>query len=254
MNTNYLSLTSDKVNTSDIVFIPVGSVEVHGPSLPLGTDTFIAMAFAKKFAEKVKGTTLPPVSYGICPNTNRFKGTISVTHEALISYLTDICNSLKDNNFRNIIIINIHKGNDTAIKLLVEQFFIETRFPIYYINPYAFAKEELDQKLFTDKDNSYKEASLLIASLKILGLDKSVSYKNAKKDNRTSLPQEINTLREYGTVGYAYYKEAEHIGVRKDVDSELGLKYINHAAEKVPELINSLKKHFSHINRLNKIT
>jgi creatinine amidohydrolase len=81
MFSHYMFLPSNKIDFDSPVFLPVGSIEIHGSTLPLGTDSIIAMAFALKAAEKVHGMTLPPVYFGICPNTGRFRQTISVTHE-----------------------------------------------------------------------------------------------------------------------------------------------------------------------------
>ncbi len=123
METDYISLSSNKVNTDLPVFIPVGSIEIHGKTLPLGTDTYIAMASAKKFAQKVQGVTFPPVILGICSSTGRFKETVSLTHEGFILYLKDIVSDLIARGFDKIVIINIHKENDTAIRVVVRDAF-----------------------------------------------------------------------------------------------------------------------------------
>ena len=249
---DYLTFSTSELNNNAPLFIPVGSVEVHGPALPFGTDTFIAMAFAEKFARKVEGVTFPPIIFGICPNTQRFKKTISVTHEGFIGYLFDICSSLIARGFKKIVIVNIHNGNDAALTVFVEKVFDEYGVPVYYINPYTFMRDELDPKLFHGKDNSYKETSLLRASLKILGIEESeIHVNNADKDTEVTRPEELNILRKYGYVGFSYSEEAQHVGVRKDVDMEKGLTYIQSAAEKIPELMEKFHIHFVRCNKLN---
>ena len=45
---------TELINLRDgIIIIPTGSVEQHGPHLPIGTDTFIAEGFAKKLYNKM---------------------------------------------------------------------------------------------------------------------------------------------------------------------------------------------------------
>ena len=48
-----------------IAVIPVGSIEQHGPHLPLSTDSDIVTEIASKFSEKVNGILLPTISYGV---------------------------------------------------------------------------------------------------------------------------------------------------------------------------------------------
>jgi creatinine amidohydrolase/Fe(II)-dependent formamide hydrolase-like protein len=124
--------------------------------------------------------------------------------------------------FKKLMVINIHKGNDAAIKVTIERIFAEPGHPLFYINPYTFMKDELDPEIFNGKDNSYKEASLLYAALHVLCLDGSSSVLDrAFEDEMRDLPEELNLLRKYGTVGFAYFQEPQHVSGRKDVDMNL---------------------------------
>ncbi len=71
----------------------------------------------------MQGVTFPPVILGICSSTGRFKETVSVTHEGFILYLKDIVSDLIARGFEKIVIINIHKENDTAIRVVVRDAF-----------------------------------------------------------------------------------------------------------------------------------
>lgn len=61
--------------------LPVGCVEMHGPHLPLGTDTLVAKALALKIAEKADAIVLPEVHYTWSGATDGFAGTISIPQE-----------------------------------------------------------------------------------------------------------------------------------------------------------------------------
>jgi len=253
MDPDFASLPADQLNPNAAVFVPIGSIEIHGPSLPTATDTFIAMAFARKFAQKVEGLALPPVFVGVCPNTNRFTGTVSVTHAGFMAYIKGLCLSLIHQGVREIILVNIHGGNDAPLKIVVEEIFSEAGHPIYYLNPYTIKKEQFDPLFFDGVDNSYKEAALLLASLQILGLDEiRSSLPEIEEDQQVSRPEELNTLRRQGYVGFAYDQEAQHIAGRKNVDLEVGLKYIDQVTEAIPELIASLSKHVKRYGKLDR--
>ena len=70
---------------SDICLIPVGSTECHGSQFPLGTDTFIAQAWAKLIAEEVNGIVFPTLPYGYTSTTAKFKGSISIPPQVMLS-------------------------------------------------------------------------------------------------------------------------------------------------------------------------
>lgn len=234
----YLYLTSKDVSAKKICLLPVGSIESHGKGLPLGTDSLIAQAFAHAFACKVNGLALPVLPYGFCPNTARFKGTITPGAEALYDYLKDICLSLLENKFRRIIILNIHKGNDALIKMMVDDVFQSYGLSIYYVNPYTFLGEKVNHSIFDGKDNSYKEACLLLASLKILN-DKINPTYISNRDESIPRHSELESLRYHGTLGFTYPDEKYHIATRKDVDINKGIVYFKMAEEKIKELVRT---------------
>ena len=130
---------------------------------------------------------------------------------------------------------------------------MECDLPVYYINPYTFLKNELDPELFDGKDNSYKEAALLAASLQILNLGEiKLSSTNLGEDLIVSRPDELNLLRKYGDVGFTYYEEAQHIAARNNVNRTAGLEYIELVTESIPELISGLSKHIERCASLTK--
>src|SRR5574341_743744 len=66
-----------------VVLVPVGSVEPHGPHLPLGTDTLISEAAAARavplLAKKgVVALIAPPIAYGVTRYAEGFAGAVSV--------------------------------------------------------------------------------------------------------------------------------------------------------------------------------
>src|SRR5690606_19636383 len=66
-----------------LVVLPVGSLEQHGPHLPVWTDSFIAHALACRAAEEardVPAVVLPPIWTGLSEHHFPFGGTISVDY------------------------------------------------------------------------------------------------------------------------------------------------------------------------------
>ena len=76
-------------NRDGIVIIPAGSVEQHGPHLPIGTDTFIAESLAEKIAEKIQDKKLiiaPSIFYTYAKLNSNYPGTVNLDGNTLINF------------------------------------------------------------------------------------------------------------------------------------------------------------------------
>ncbi len=104
---------------SRTVILPVGSVEEHGPHLPLGTDTFHAMEVARRVAELRPVIVAPPVFYGICRSTREHPGTVSLSGDTLRALLKDLGREFYRQGLRRLIFISGHAGG-THMCALVE--------------------------------------------------------------------------------------------------------------------------------------
>ena len=92
------------------VIIPVGSVEEHGPHLPLSTDTMQAYEVAVETSKKVPVFVAPPIHYGVCRSTSQHPGTISITTTTLKSLIKDISVSFSKQGLKNFLIVSGHAG------------------------------------------------------------------------------------------------------------------------------------------------
>ena len=97
-----------------VVLIPVGSIEQHGPHLPVSTDSDIVSEIAHVISEKTGFLMLPTINYGVSFEHAPFFNA-SVTKATLQKILIELCISLWRNKIKNIIIINGHRGNQSAL-------------------------------------------------------------------------------------------------------------------------------------------
>ena len=108
-----------------VLLVPVGSVEQHGPHLPLDTDTVIAQAVAARAAALLDSPdsrvfVAPPLSYGSSGEHQAFPGTCSIGTEALQHVLVELVRSARTWASR-IVFVNAHGGNVVALRRAVNQ-------------------------------------------------------------------------------------------------------------------------------------
>ena len=101
-----------------VLAVPLGSLEQHGPHLPLDTDTRIAAAVAEGLATRCAGVVLAPaVPYGASGEHAAFPGTLVVGHAVLADLLTELVRSART-SFTGVVLVSAHGGNEEALSLL----------------------------------------------------------------------------------------------------------------------------------------
>lgn len=98
-----------------VLVVPVGSLEQHGPHLPLDTDTRIAVAVAERACAGREGTGLAPaIAIGASGEHADFPGTLSVGHVALSALLVELGRHASL-HWPSMLLVNGHGGNASAI-------------------------------------------------------------------------------------------------------------------------------------------
>jgi len=100
------------------LIVPLGATEQHGPHLPLGTDSEIALALARAAAERLGATLAPLLPYGASGEHEDFPGTVSIGREALEMVLVELCRSASA-RFAPIVLLSAHGGNAAPLAAAV---------------------------------------------------------------------------------------------------------------------------------------
>jgi creatinine amidohydrolase len=101
-----------------LLAVPLGSLEQHGPHLPLDTDTQIAVALARGLGARRPGVAVAPaVAYGASGEHAAFPGTLLLGHEALAALLVELVRSARG-SFSGVVVVNAHGGNEEALGLV----------------------------------------------------------------------------------------------------------------------------------------
>jgi len=90
------------------ILLPFGTVEQHGPHLPLGTDLFYAEHICSAVAGRITGLVAPAQPYGVCRSMRNFPGTISLTPATLTAVVREVMEEYVRHGARKFALITGH--------------------------------------------------------------------------------------------------------------------------------------------------
>ena len=110
-----------------VLVVPVGSLEQHGPHLPLDTDTRIAVALAQRACTGHGGVALAPaIAIGASGEHAAFPGTLSVGSAALATCLIELGRH-SSMHWQALLLVNGHGGNTKALAVATDRLRYEGR-------------------------------------------------------------------------------------------------------------------------------
>ena len=90
-----------------LVYVPVGSLEFHGPHLPLGMDTIHAYEFCLQVARNTGGIVLPPSYWGAVGHDG-WKGSLLISEETFQVLMRDVFRLLAEQGVKLIVATTGH--------------------------------------------------------------------------------------------------------------------------------------------------
>ena len=125
----------------DSILVPMGSVEMHGNHLPLGTDVYNGMEVAKRAAEKADTLYTPAIWTGYSPQhlrePERGMGTLTFRAETVCAVVHDTAKSLIHHGFNRIIFVNGHTSNTKVLDATFRRLRYETGALLAMFKPYG---------------------------------------------------------------------------------------------------------------------
>jgi len=117
---------AELLTRSDIVLIPVASIEQHGLHGPMGNDFYLGIETAKLIAERTDVLVAPILMVGQSPYHTGFPGSVTLSGETIQRVYFEAAQSFIKQGFRRFIFYNSHTGNTAITNFVVDRINQET--------------------------------------------------------------------------------------------------------------------------------
>lgn len=249
----------------DVIFIPVGPVEMHG-GLPLDCETVASEALALLMAQKTNSLVLPNIPYIYSGATASGRGTVQLSVKGSIAFLNEIAHSLLRQGFKRQVYISLHGPAYMAVSPMIRDFYDETGVPILYLDTMTlFAKSRLLSNNPAEMMQQFD--AMILAAYKLRNRLEDVPLTT---EYSGQIPQSVEKYNELfglayqsGAIGYYFGEHSDH-GPTRDIPTaevrekiaEEGMVYLNELVELVDigrklelmkdleSFVNSLKERY----------
>lgn len=115
------------VKEERIPIVPIGTLEDHGPHLPIDTDVTLVEAICRGAARELADATvlLPPIVHGYSPHHMDFPGTVTIGWDTFCRYCTDVALSLVRHGFDRVLLVNGHGSNQNLVEMAARLTMVE---------------------------------------------------------------------------------------------------------------------------------
>jgi creatinine amidohydrolase len=221
------------VKQKKMILTPVGSIEQHGPHLPLNSDLTAATEVSLRVARKIGAVVAPPISPGVSTHHMPFPGTITLTPSTFIKVVKEYCQSISRHGFMDLVLINGHGGNSASLTTASAEARVELDpVRVYHVNWWEFIPREIGAAMSYEVGYHANgpETSWMLAlrpKLVDMGLARKEMPK-ATKDGRASFNFYASTFKTF--------REVTKSGVLGDptgASAEEGKRYLDSAVDAI---------------------
>ncbi len=139
----YAEQVASIIDTVPIAYLPWGALEWHGPHLPLGTENYIAEAFAERIAKRVGGLVFPNVWLPITPIPHRFS--VAIRSDVLYDLWDTLFGELARIGFKVAVVISGHASPAHELVLIdaAERAIATYHLNVLAVSPLAFIDPDM---------------------------------------------------------------------------------------------------------------
>jgi creatinine amidohydrolase len=194
-----------------VVLIPTGSLEQHGPHLPLFTDSILVTAVAEAVESNLASKVLltPTLWLGASTHHLAFAGSLSASFEGYVLAISAVVDSLSGQGFRRFFLINGHGGNSSPNDVAGRELkaaYPQAEFCVsnYWSGIDAFVAETMEGPLKGIRHACEGETSLMLhVRPDLVRMDKARVDGLVSQDGPRGAVRFFDEITETGNFGYA---------------------------------------------------
>lgn len=233
-----------RLSEKSILCLPVGSIEQHGPHLPLNTDVVLAEEYTRRitarWGEPLDLWQLPTQTTSLAREHEWAPGTVSLSVDEMIAVMRDVARNIARSPARNLAIINGHGGNRGILEALIQDFRADFDLNVCVMHPTNWAETDANAAIPDIHGGKNETSMMLAAAPHLVRRDQIVTLKNppdAKAIGETILDRGVSwpwtsddkQLADMGVIGDA-----------RAATAEFGLKLFDSVVEKAGLVLNRL--------------
>ena len=156
-----------RLTARSILCLPIGSIEQHGPHLPLNTDVVLAEEFTRRIVARWAAALdlwqLPTLSVSLAREHEWAPGTLSLSIQGITAVMRDLGREIvRSLPTRNLAVINGHGGNRGILEALMQDLRADFGLNVCVLHPAVWA--EMDAKAAVPEIHGGKnETSMMLA-------------------------------------------------------------------------------------------
>jgi len=230
----------ESLKRTKLILVPTGSIEQHGPHLPLYSDVVAPLEVCVLVANQLGTIIAPSVRPGVSPHHLPFPGTISLSSRTFIAVLEDYARSLASHGFSPIVFVNGHGGNSASMAIATAESRNElSPTKVLGVNWWEFIPRQLGKGLsFEDGFHAHAQETSWTFYLR----PDQVKIERAVREMPKASPT-IQLSESFYSSTYRNFKDITSSGILGDAtkaDKEWGRKMIEGAAKNLAQAIQDL--------------